>query len=213
MARELVGIREAVRGWHVSERALRRRLTTGEVAEAERADDGSWLMPSEWLDEEFDRSVIDLRDPIVSEGLAAVLNELTGMTEQVKQAEVRAAVAEAEIETVNARLRHETDQLDKERAEHQRLQHDHVELQQAYAIQGERLQQAEAETERAWETWDQAERDASERLEADQALINRLTRQLERNSQKMRLAESMTSRRKRRSYERLAAEIDKSLNT
>jgi hypothetical protein len=212
MARDMVGIREAVRGWHVSERALRRKLTAGEVDDSLRADDDSWLLPSEWLDTEFDRTVIDLRDPVVSNGLAAVLSELSGMNEQVKQAEVRAAVAESETEAIAARLRLTTDQLEQEETEFRQLQHDHSELQRELAVQLERLEQTELEAERAWSTWEQTEAEASQRLIDDRSVIEQLNQQLTNANHKVRLAESMTSRFRRRTYQRLARELDDSTN-
>jgi chromosome segregation ATPase len=208
MAREMVGIRDAVRGWHVSERALRRRLATGEVDEVERAEDGSWLMSSEWLDKEFDRSVIDLRDPAVSDGLAAVLAEITQMTDRVTEAEVRAAVAESERDTAAAKLRSTTDDLEAEQTERQRLEHDFHQLQTAHAVQTERLEKAQAEIDRAWAAWQESESASAQQLSTAQKEIHRLGKQVDRSTQKLRLVESLVSRRKRARYEQLLQQID-----
>lgn len=208
---ELVGIREAVRGWDVSERALRRRLATGDIEESQRSDDGSWLLPSKWLDNEFDRSVIDLRDPIVSDGLAAVLADLSGMTEQVNAAEVRAAVAETEAEHATSRLRIVNDQLEKMESEYQRLQVDYAGMQKDMAVQADRLKRAEAEVERAWTNWEDAEASLKEQTQVSEDRISNLVKKHDRATQKLRLAESLTSRRKRRFYERVSSEIDNGL--
>ena len=204
----MVGIRDAVRGWHVSERALRRRLATGEVDEVERAEDGSWLMSSEWLDKEFDRSVIDLRDPAVSDGLAAVLAEITQMTDRVTEAEVRAAVAESERDTAAAKLRSTTDDLEAEQTERQRLEHDFHQLQTAHAVQTERLEKAQAEIDRAWAAWQESESASAQQLSTAQKEIHRLGKQVDRSTQKLRLVESLVSRRKRARYEQLLQQID-----
>ena len=208
MARDMVGIREAVRGWDVSERALRRRLATGEIDDSERADDGSWLLPSDWLDGEFERSVIDLRDPVVSDGLAAVLSELSGMTEKVNAAEVRAGIAESQAEHAIVRLRTVTDQLEQAQTENQRLQVDYQELQRELAVKEDRLTRAESEVERAWTSWADAESLLKEQAVVSEEKIGSLVKQRDRVSQKLRLAESLTVRRKRRFYEQMASQID-----
>ncbi len=208
MERELVGLQDAVRGWSVSERALRRRLGAGEI-DAERDDDGAWLVPTEWLDQEFERSVIDLRDPAVSDGLAAVLAELTNMSEQVTAAEVRAAVAENERSAAETRIRRLTDELETARAEHDRLQHDYSTLRQEHAVQADRLLRAQTEAEQAWRAWEEVQAQADADRLAAQALIDRLSRQNEHSQQKLWMLESLASRRKRRLFNRLADDFDR----
>ncbi len=165
-------------------------------------------MSSEWLDKEFDRSVIDLRDPAVSDGLAAVLAEITQMTDRVTEAEVRAAVAESERDTAAAKLRSTTDDLEAEQTERQRLEHDFHQLQTAHAVQTERLEKAQAEIDRAWAAWQESESASAQQLSTAQKEIHRLGKQVDRSTQKLRLVESLVSRRKRARYEQLLQQID-----
>jgi chromosome segregation ATPase len=209
MERELVGLQDAVRGWGVSERTLRRRLVAGDSPSALRSDDGSWMVPTDWLDSEFDRNVIDLRDPAISEGLAAVLAEISHMAEQVTAAEVRAAVAENEKATAEARLRGLTDELEKARAEHERLRHDYAMLDQQHALQADRLGRSQSEAEQAWRAWEEAQAAAESDRLAAQSMIDRLLRQNDHQQQKLRMLESLSSRRKRRLFNRLADEFDR----
>lgn len=213
MEREVVGLQDAVRGWGVSERTLRRRLGAGDAPEAQRSDDGSWLVPTDWLDNEFERAVIDLRDPAVSEGLAAILGELSSMTEQVTTAKVRAAVAENERSATAARLRAVSDELDTLRAEHERLRQDYSVLRQEYAVQADRLLRAQSEAEQAWRAWEESQAEADAGRLAAQAMIDRLSRQNENNQQKLRMLESLSSRRKRRLFNRLSDDFDREPQT
>ncbi len=213
MEREVVGLQDAVRGWGVSERTLRRRLGAGDAPEALRSDDGSWLVPTDWLDTEFERAVIDLRDPAVSEGLAAILAELSSMTEQVTAAEVRAAVSESERSATAARLRVVSDELDTVRAEHERLRQDYSVLRQEHAVQADRLLRAQSEAEQAWRAWEESQTEADTGRLAAQAMIDRLSRQNENNQQRLRMFESLSSRRKRRLFNRLSDDFDREPQT
>lgn len=207
--RELVGLQDAVRGWGVSERTLRRRLGAGDSPTAERSGDGAWLVPTEWLDSEFDRTVIDLRDPSISDGLAAVLAELTNMSAQVTAAEVRAAVADNQRSSAEARLRAINDELETVRADHERLRHDYSTLRQEHAVQGDRLMRAQAEAEQAWRAWEESQAAAEVDRVAAQSMVDRLSRQSENQQQKLRMLESLTGRRKRRLFNRLADEFER----
>jgi hypothetical protein len=107
------------------------------------------------------------------------------------------------------RLRTTTDDLEAEETERQRLDHDYRELQKSHAVQTERLQRAEAEIERAWTAWEHAEAEATENLTTAQSEINRLSRHVGRTSQKLRVLETLTSRRKQKTYQTLAEQIDR----
>lgn len=209
MEGELVGLQDAVRGWGVSERTLRRRLGAGDAPLAQRAGDGSWLVPTDWLDNEFERAVIDLRDPAVSEGLAAIVADLGTMAQQVTAAEARAAVAETERAAAEARLRVVSDELDTVRAEHEHLRQDYTVLRQENAVQADRLLRVQTEAEQAWRAWEESQAEADANRSAAQAMIDRLSRQNENNQQKLRMLKSLTSRRKNRLFNRLSDDFDR----
>ena len=157
----MTGITDATRTWQVSERTLRRRLANRRIGGAERDEHGQWLIPTEWLDAEFERidepepdtpettQVIDLRDTTVADGLAQTLSGLIDWTDRIVDAEVRAATASNELESVSTNLRRTTNDLESQRAERARLEADLADTTSALTLETDRRERAEERADRA----------------------------------------------------------------
>ena len=208
MEREVVGLQEAADRWGVSPDVLTRRLDAGDAPDAEQGNDGAWSIPVEWLDDEFGQQVIDLRDPQVSAGLAAILTEITSMGEKLTAAEVKAAVAENDRDRAEAKLRDVSSELDDERAQHQRLHEDYIALERELAITTDRVERLEHEASQAWQAWQDAEGTTSRELDEAQGIIDRLSTQLDRQQHKAQLLESVTMGWQRRRFRALLEEFD-----
>lgn len=196
MAANLVGISDAIKGWQVSERTLRRRLSTGIVPNAQRDDQGSWLLPTSWLDHEFDRNDIDLTEQSVADGLAEALAKIGTLTDRTVTAETSAAIADHERDEAINRSRSLASDLEQESAERQRLQHDIVTLEKDIAVESEKRRNAEQHLEETRERLKQLGAETGTR-------ITEMASRLEDQQSRLSTLQAMISRRQRRKYERL----------
>lgn len=200
MAANLVGISDAIKGWQVSERTLRRRLSTGIIPNAQRDDHGSWLLPTSWLDKEFERSDLDLTEPSVADGLAEALLKIGSLTDRTVTAETAAAIAEHERNDAVTRSRTLASDLEQESAERQRLQHDMVTLEKEIAVESEKRRNAEQHLEETRERLKELGSETGKR-------IAEMTSRLEEQQSRLSMLQAMIGRRQKRKYDRLLDEL------
>lgn len=213
MATPMIGISEATRAWQVSERTLRRRLSQKRIDGAERDVHGQWLIPSNWLDGEFDRAlmvdsppndvtqVIDLRDTSVADGLAEALVGLTDWTDRITDAEVRAAIANTELKSTSTNLRRTANDLEAQQAERARLEKDLADTTNALTLETDRRERAE---ERAKRLESQLSEHRAERRSSDADF----RREFDRQRNKLTALEAISGRRSRRKLRRFLIETE-----
>ncbi len=200
MAANLVGISDAIKGWQVSERTLRRRLSTGIVPNAQRDDQGSWLLPTSWLDTEFDRNDIDLTEQSVADGLAEALAKIGSLTDRTVTAETAAAIADHERDDAINRVRSLASDLEHESAERQRLQQDVVTLEKEIAVEFEKRTAAEQHLDETRQRLKELGVETGDR-------IKEMTARLEEQQGRLSMLQAMIGRRQKRKYDRLVDEM------
>ena len=118
MTAGMVTIQEAEERWEVSGRTIRRRLAKG-VSGATRTDNGQWLIPTSWLDQEYGgaSSTITVSEPVIDTPQPVIDSDIdTPITSETQEKRIAArAIAEATAAQM-AQQREEADQIRQRRA-------------------------------------------------------------------------------------------------